>query len=173
MLSLLIASLWLVPAPPAPLSTLTARVRPLSNITRAILNEAQRRSPTIQHLVAELQNFDTIVYIELGFETMGDHGITSMLTSAGPLRMVRVVLSAKLDPPRRIEVLGHELYHALEIARAGEVRDAGTFRALYERIGYAMSPTSFETDGARAAEQQVHAELSARASAPPAPRGGR
>jgi hypothetical protein len=74
--------------------------------------------------------------------------------------MLRVVISARLDPIRRFEILGHELSHALEIARAPWVRDAATFRTFYERIGYAISETSFETAAARDVERQVRAELS-------------
>ena len=83
------------------------------------------------------------------------------MESSAPTRFLRVTIGAQLDPRRRLEVLGHELSHALEIAREPWVRDRATFRALYERIGFPVSETSFETHQARAVERQVRADLSA------------
>jgi hypothetical protein len=156
-LPLLLALLCVVP-PATPLPSLT-RVRPISDTSRSILNGAMKRSPTVVRLVSELQQLDVIVYIELGLEPMATVGMTSILTTAGATRMLRVVVSARLDPRRRMEVLGHELQHALEIASANGVTNDATLHALYRRIGYPISNTSYETDGARVVESQVRREL--------------
>ena len=162
MLSILLACLLLAPGPSTVASVRSARVRPVSQIARAIVNDALRRSPTIQQLVTDLQRHDTIVYVELGYEQHGDHGATSIMAVTDQVRMLRVVINGRIDPARRIEVLGHELAHALEIARAPDVRDGPSFRALYEGIGYAVSASAFETDGARAVELRVRADLARR-----------
>lgn len=160
MLSIVLASLLLAPKPAIGASVLHARVRPLSDVARAIVDEAVRRSPTVAQLVFDLQQLDTIVYVELGWVT-DDRGTTTIMPSGSSVRMLRVVLGARLDPARRLEVLGHELAHALELARAPWVRDSETFRAFYERIGFAVSSTAFETPRARDVELKVRAELSA------------
>ena len=157
MLSLLLTSLLVVPPTTTVLSV--TRVRPVTDTSRSILYGAIQRSPTIARLVSELQQLDVIVYIELGLEPMATVGTTSVLTKAGTTRMLRIVVSARLDPRRRIEVLGHELQHALEIARAEDVVSDATMHALYRRIGYAITAKSYETDKARAVESQVRREL--------------
>ena len=163
MLTLVLASLLLAPRPAVGTSVLTARVRPLSDIARAIVNEGTRRSPTIAQLLFDLQQLDAIVYVQLGW-TSGDHSATSIVPTGGRTRMLRIVISARLDPARRLEVLGHELAHALELSRATWVRDAESFRAFYQRIGFAVSKTAFETSAARDVERRVRAELFAPAS---------
>ena len=161
MLPFLIAVLLLAPDP-AVTGVRGARVRPLSDIMKAIVGEARRRSATIQQLIDDLQRLDTIVYLEMGFEQHAEHGTTSILATGSGVRMLRVVISARLAPARRIEILGHELAHALELARAPDVIDGPTFREFYSRIGYAISGTAFETDAARTIEQRIRSELSGR-----------
>lgn len=159
MLPLLVALLLVVPPTTAMMSV--TRVRPLSDTTRSILNGAMKLSPTIVRLVTELQQLNVIVYIDLGLQPMVTAGTTSILTTvAGGTRMLRVVISSRLEPRRRIEVLGHELQHALEIARTSGVTGDATLHALYRRIGYLISETSYETDEARAVEAQVRREIS-------------
>ena len=159
MLSLLIATLMILPLPPV--SAIAApRVRPLSNISRSIVDEAVRRSPTVKRLIADLQQLDVLVFVEINLAPMIDRGTTSVLANAGGFRMLRVVINASLDPSRRMEVLGHELQHALEIARDRQVVDDPSLRELYLRIGYAMGSQSFETDAARLVELEVRKDLS-------------
>jgi hypothetical protein len=169
-LPIIVAALLLAPDPAVTASVPNMHVRPTSDIVRSILDEARRRSPTIQQLMVDLQELDTIVFVDLGLNPLADHGTTSIMTVAGSWRMLRVVINARLDSGRRIEILGHELFHALEIARAPSVRDGASFKAFYERIGYAISPTSFETDGAREVELRVRADMAARPGGKPAPR---
>ena len=63
-------------------------------------------------------------------------------------------------PLERVALLGHELYHALEIAQEPGVRDTQTLRALYRRIGHEYGRGQFETEPARTAGRRVQAELS-------------
>ena len=159
MLSLLLATMMIVPLPPVS-ATIAPRVRPLSTISRSIVDEATRRSPTVRRLIAELQQLDVLVFVDINLAPMIDRGTTSVITNAGGFRMLRVIISGTLDPARRIEVLGHELQHAVEIARERSVVDDPTLRDLYLRIGYAMGSTSFETDAARQVEYDVRRDLS-------------
>jgi hypothetical protein len=160
MLPIVLASLLLAPKPAIAASVLHARVRPLSDIARTIVDDAARRSPTIAQLVFDLQQLDAIVYVEVGWDGR-KRGATTIMPTASGVRMVRVLIAARLDPARRMEVLGHELAHALELARAPWVRDAVSFRALYQQIGFAISETDFETTAAREVERRVRGELAA------------
>ena len=149
-------------SPPAPVVT---RVRPLSGPARFVVDEGLLRSPTIARLVAELHQYDVFVYIEMD-EPAGARGSTSIMGVAPGWRFLRVRIFRNLDPRQQIEVLGHELHHALEIARAANVVDEKSFRALFGRIGY-ESGNGFETDAARRVEEDIRRELS-RSGARPA-----
>ena len=141
--------------PPAPVVT---RVRPLSGPARFVVDEGLLRSPTIARLIAELHQHDVIVYVELD-EPAGARGSTSIMGVSPGARFLRVRILRNLDPRQQIEVLGHELHHALEIARAAHVIDDKSFRAYFDRIGF-QSGKGFETDEARKVEEDIRRELS-------------
>jgi len=159
MLAFMMATLLLVPDPFVTASTPVARVRPLSNMMRTVLNDAVNRSATIVQLMSELQEHDVIVFVDMALEPMSRLGATTIMNATAGGRMLRVVINARLAPARRIEILGHELQHALEIARAEEVTDSRSFREFYNRTGFAVGDASFETDAARDVELQVRADL--------------
>jgi len=174
MLTIVMATLLLVPEPiltPAPV----ARVRPLSSIMRTVLNDAVERSATIVRLIDELQAYDVIVFVDMAMEPLSRLGATSIMNAGPSGRMLRIIVNARMSPARRIEILGHELQHALEIARAAEVTDSLSFRNYYLRTGYQVGDSSFETDEARAVELQVRADLTtfARPAAPGSPKASR
>jgi len=150
--------LVLAAEPKRPAAPVITRVRPLSGMARFIVDEGLLRSPTIARLVAELHQYDVFVYVEMD-EPSGARGSTSIMSVAPGARFLRVRIFRNLDPRQQIEVLGHELHHALEIARAAEVIDDKSFRAYFDRIGY-QSGRGFETDEAQRVEKDVRRELS-------------
>ena len=79
--------------------------------------------------------------------------------------MLRIAVDDTLPDDRRAAALAHELYHALEVARATWVIDAAGFAALYRRIGYQSGGNPhadcYETTAAVRAGRQVFAELRA------------
>jgi hypothetical protein len=161
MYTLLLATLLtLASDPPATIPTTLVQVRPLSNIARSILDEGVRRSATIEDLIEQLRQYHVIVYVEVRAEYMHDRGATSVLSATDDWRMLRVSLSDRIDPGTRLVILGHELYHALEIARDASVRDAASFKTYFNRIGFPLGENSFETEAAMAIEARVRAELS-------------
>jgi len=153
-----LASLLWVPVAPASVVTVS-RVRPISDGSRAVLKDAIRRSPTIKRLMDELQARDIIVYVDLTLDLVSDRGKTMVVTANSTVRILRVLISGRLDPRQRIEVLGHELQHALEIAREEGVGTDESMRDLFLRIGYATGPKAFETVAAQNIEAQVKRDL--------------
>jgi hypothetical protein len=168
MIALLFASLLAVADVP-PVVVPTARMRPLSNVARWIVDEAVRRSPTVEGLIEELSRYNVIVYVELRMGFMAERGATSIISAPGEWRILRVVLSDRLDPAGRILTLGHELHHVLEIAREAQVRDEASFRELFGRIGYSLGQRAFETDGAIDIEQRIRADLTRKVARGPKP----
>lgn len=102
-----------------------------------LLREGLRRSATLRQLVDELQHTDVIVYVESEGAFLGPP-VKAHLRLAGAtsvMRYVRVAVKIPTATDTAIALIGHELRHATEVARAAEVRDQQTLEALYRRIG--------------------------------------
>ncbi|HEX5217279.1 MAG TPA: hypothetical protein VFV98_17585 [Vicinamibacterales bacterium] len=156
MIAMLVASVLLIqPAqPPVP------RLRPTSDVARDLVVEAMSRSPTIKRLVRDLEASDLFVYVELKYDIAEAPAETAFLVANNAGRFLRVAVDARFEPRRRIELLGHELRHALEIAQAPAVRDALGMRQLFNDIGWTLHRSlAFETGAAVDAERQVSREL--------------
>jgi hypothetical protein len=142
-----------------PIVKKSPRVRPMSQAAREVVDDAARRSPTIARFLEIIERSDTIVYIDLDF-TLRSEGATTLIASNDLCRFIRVSIGKMLTTYRRIEMLGHELQHAVEIIQAPQVRDSTGVRQLFSRIGWLLTDLSFESAGAIGAERQVRRELS-------------
>jgi hypothetical protein len=156
MIAMLIASVLLIqPAQPS-----VPRLRPTSDVARDLVVEAMSRSPTIKRLVRDLEASDLFVYVELKYDIGDAPAETAFLVANNAGRFLRVTVDARFEPRRRIELLGHELRHALEIAQAPGVRDVVGMRQLFNDIGWTLRRSlAFETGAAVDAERQVSREL--------------
>jgi hypothetical protein len=146
-----------VPTPPAlPIP----RLRAVCESARMALDDALRRSPTIGRLVRELEQRDVLVFLDSRVDASIPLGQTSLMTVTAEHRFVRVVFNPALPPNRRIEMIGHELQHVLEIAQAAHVRDDAGVRRLFMAIGREVGTHAYETEAARDVERQVRREVS-------------
>jgi hypothetical protein len=129
-----------------------ARVRPLTPGGAELLLEARRRSTIVASLVRRFETTDAVVYVTDALPTVrnGPKSNLVFLSLDTTVRYLRIWLDgSRLSPSERIAALGHELFHALEVATAPEVRDARSFTQLYRRIGWESTKDRFETQGAR------------------------
>ena len=142
-----------------PVAMKSPRVRPMSQTAREIVDDAAKRSPTITRLLEIIERSDTIVYIDLDFNLRSE-GATTLIASndAVPLHSRRDRSDAH-GSYRRIEMLGHELQHAVEIIQAPQVRDASGMRQLFSKIGWLLTDLNFESPAAIGTERQVRREL--------------
>jgi len=129
-------------------------VRPATPMARSIIDDASDRSATIRALLDDLSQTDLIVHVHMRQDRPSREGITMLVTATALARYVRIDILGRLPPGRRAEVLAHELWHALEIAGAPEVRDDTGMRELFNRIGW-RSGRQFETAAALAVERWV------------------
>lgn len=165
--SLLLVAAMLVLAPGAAVKAVDAsavHVRCLNGRATELLGRATERSPMVRDLVDSLERSDVIVYVE---------AVTSaaMLEFKGALRFVAFTggqryLLVQVDafatsPANQVGLLGHELFHATEVAREPGIRDTTAFKAYYERIGTKWGTDRFETVGARRTEELVRADVAA------------
>ncbi len=144
------------------------RLRAVSGPARSLLTEALARSPTIARMVRTLEDYRVFVFIDTMVDPAVPTGQTSLMASTPAGRYIHVVLNPALMRDRRIELLGHELQHALEIARADDVQDGVSLRRHFTEFGRALGisgrrDASFETDAARDVELQVRRDLSRQA----------
>jgi hypothetical protein len=140
------------------------RVRTMSDGARTLLADAVVRSATIARLVQSLQEHRVFVFVDTRIDPAVPTGQTVLLTANDAGRYVQIVLNPALTWDRRIELLGHELQHALEIATADDVHDGPSLRRHFASIGRELNPAarteqSYETDAARDVEVQVRRDL--------------
>jgi hypothetical protein len=151
-----------VPSSPV---THESRLRPADGIAAHALERGRACCPTIGALVQELEASDLIVYVETAALANPASARTVLMGAVKNNRYVRVTLNRMTSPEGLIELLGHELQHAVEIARAREVRDRDGMVALYQRIGLRKESTNrFETQLARDTGHRVRAEIASRPS---------
>ncbi|HQX83014.1 MAG TPA: hypothetical protein PKW63_14710 [Vicinamibacterales bacterium] len=138
------------------------RVRPQSDHMADLVQLAAKRSPTVAGLLKMIEASDVILQVEFRLDNTVPRAATQLVTSAGLVRYVRTYINPRLPTRRRIELLGHELQHVVEIATDPSVRDDASMRARFTAIGWVSDgAASYETAAAIAVERQVRNELSA------------
>lgn len=141
------------------------RLRPADATAARTLDRGFACCPTIRGLVRDLEASDLIVYVETGFVQQPALARTVLMGAGPSIRYVRVTLHRMTSPDTLIELLGHELQHAVEIAQTPEVRDHDAMLSLYKRIGiHRHSTNHFETSVAREIGVRVRAEVGRRPS---------
>jgi hypothetical protein len=137
-----------------------ARVRGYSDKETRIIRYLLDRSATGRALVRELEASDVIVYVQLTGDESAGRAATRFVITTGGQRYLRVVIGTMTPQLDRPSLLAHELQHAVEIARAPDVRDDNGMRQLYRRIGDSRHARSdFETAAAREVGARVRREL--------------
>ncbi len=135
------------------------RVRPADRVTRQLLEEGCRRSPTLRRLVEQIDHSDLIVYLESTTEVPRLTQAYLQLAGSTPAaRFVRIAIKIPGRTDALISQVGHELEHATEIARVTDVRDQASMEALYRRIGD-QNEAGWDTAAARLAGKTVLEEL--------------
>src|SRR5262249_49621780 len=96
-----------------------AHVRPIQKDAEALIAEGMAQSPTFRRLVNELEQSDVIVYVDLRPD-MRDSigGSLRFLGKSATHRFLRIQVNRADAPIWRVALLGHELQHAVEVARA-------------------------------------------------------
>ena len=137
-------------------------VRPDRGV-RSLVEEAARRSPLIRELIERLEGLDVTVYIRGRSLTATLDGRIALLSAAGGGRYLVIELACERSGITQMATLGHELYHALEIAQEPAVVSPATLADLYQRIGQQTGDDgglrTFETAAAAAAGSLARRQL--------------
>jgi hypothetical protein len=141
-----------------------AHVRGIDGM-RQFIDDAARRSPAIREWMDRLQELDVTVYVRPKQFTRQDlDGRVALISKAGNHRYLVIELACNRSEVTQVATLGHELFHAIEIAEEASVVNAETLAAFYTRIGVRTSGSTsglrtFETGAAAAAGLRARREL--------------
>jgi hypothetical protein len=147
---------------PSPAIDPATHLRATSPIVRSLIDEAAVSSPIVNRLISQLENSDTIVYVELTGSPEIPRARTTLAAATCEFRFLRISINVLIPPIDRLPLLAHELQHATEIAGAIEARDENGIRELYNRIGVWGGADRYETRAATDVERSVRAEQFAR-----------
>ena len=148
-------------------STAQTRLRLTDSRLGAVVEAGRRQSRSFRALTNQLETTDVVVYVQCARLPSHLAGELTFLAAAGGIRYVLVRIGWDLPVPRKIAILGHELQHALEVARSPDIVSARTMAKAYERFGFSRSRgaerTDFDTLAAIDAGTTIWRELSERA----------
>jgi hypothetical protein len=142
-------------------------VRPANQQGAALMAEGQEKSQTVRDLAAKLDQSDLVAYVVTASRLPdAPESAIRFIGRSKVQRFVLVQISNETPPDQRIELLAHELQHAVEAARSTWVNDENTLGTLFERIGWrdASKQRGYETTAASLIGRQVRRELVANAT---------
>jgi hypothetical protein len=136
-------------------------VRAAGSRTQDVLASGIRRSPTFAAVVRALEGSDVIVQVlDAPHLPPSTRAQVRLLAARSEFRFLGIELGFRRGGDDLIALLGHELFHAWEIAQAPEVRDDRSMRAFYRRVGFPTEHTNqFDTDAAHQVERRIRREL--------------
>jgi len=123
-------------------------------------------SPTFRAVVERLNRSDVVVYVrcQTGVAKRED-GYLKFVGSAGGYRYLQAHILYNTMRARQIALIGHELFHAVEVADAPEVIDVASFERQYARIGFVSRKArigggiAYDTNAAIRTGEQILREL--------------
>ena len=137
-------------------------LRPLNPAGAALIADSHESSVTMRELVKELDSSDLIIYVRVVPTAAGGPESTiSFMSMSKMARFVSIVVSADCDFNRQIELLGHELEHAREIAERPAITSDVQFQAMLSVLGWRDSSRGrgYETSAATQTERKVRRDV--------------
>jgi len=150
------------PPAPATRALATTRVRSLEPDVVELVDNGQRKSPTLKRLIQAIDQSDLLVYVHRFMRLSVSGGGLEVMGAANGQRVVFVLINPGLSPAHATAMIAHELQHAMEIATAPDVVDRTSLARHYARIGERSGfgrVQSYDTAAARAVEDVVLGEL--------------
>ncbi len=127
-------------AGPNDLTSPTSRIRPTDKKAASLLQAGNARSATFRRLAELIEQSDLVLYVETGRLPLRSK--LQFVCASPNARYVRVSVRVPGLDNDLVPWLAHELWHAIEIAGAPDVRDEASLQQFYERLN-----RGFRTDG--------------------------
>lgn len=140
------------------------RVRGLTAALENLIRDTARRSPTFARMLKALEETDVIVQLVEEWQLPPPMLARTLFAGlGGDFRILRIQMGRGGAGIDRAALLGHELFHALEIGSDSTVRDDAAVFELYRRIGF-VTPGETRVDSAAAGHvgRQIAREIWAR-----------
>ena len=137
-------------------------VRALDPAAAALMAEGQQKSATVRDLFKKLDGTDIVAYIRIAPPSAGTpKAAFTFVSNSKVVRFVMASISGDLPADRRIELLAHELQHAVDVARLPWVTDNVQFQNYLSHTGWrdATTAAGYETATASRAERQARKEV--------------
>ena len=142
------------------------RIQPDGRIEELIADGLES-SPTFRNVVDRLNRSDVVVYVRCQKDVAKRaDGYLKFVGSGGGYRYLQAHIRYNTVRARQISLIGHELFHAVEVADAPAVIDVASFERQYSRIGFVSGKArigggiAYDTDAAIRAGEQILRELS-------------
>ena len=142
------------------------RIEPDGRIERLIADGLEG-SQTFRDVVDRLNRSDVVVYVHCQQDvTRREDGYLRFVVSAGGFRYLQAHIRYNTVRARQISLIGHELFHAVEVANAPAVIDVASFERQYARIGFVSRKArigagiAYDTDAAIRTGERILRELS-------------
>jgi hypothetical protein len=149
-----------------------------TNVTRGVMSEAvayhvrstdprmrewirigAAESQTFRSLLKVLGESDLIVHVQ-SVDRLMTAGRTYFVTSTATARYIRIEVALRGNVNEIIALIGHELQHAVEIAREPRIRDRQGLSLFYKGMpANSMSTTEYDSVAARVIEDRVRREM--------------
>jgi hypothetical protein len=124
-------------------------------------------SSTFRHVVDRLNRSDVVVYVRCQQDVAKRmDGYLKFVGSAGGYRYLQAHIRYNTSRVHQIALIGHELFHAVEVADAPSVIDVTSFERQYARIGFVSRTVrvgggiAYDTHAAIRTGEQILRELS-------------
>ena len=143
----------------------TDHVRTSEPAIVALLDAGRRYSPTFRELLKTLDESDVIVYVRPKLTRPGLYAyLAHTVIASGGHRYLRIAVELRGAWRRLVASLGHELQHAVEVARAPAVVDQAGLVQMFERSNLKFRCQSaggecYETRAAKDVEATILEEL--------------
>lgn len=139
-------------------------IRALDPAGAALIADAQQKSATVRNLFKKLEASDVVAYVRVvpAPEGTPEAGF-SFVGMSKAARFVMASISTELPADRRIELLAHELQHAVDVAGIAWVTNNLQFQKYMNLNGWrdASTAVGYETASACRAERQARKEVRA------------
>ena len=139
-------------------------VRALDPAAAALMAEGQQKSATVRELVKKLDSSDVVVYVRMAPPSAGaPKAALTFVSTSKAARFVMASIGSDLPADRQVEMLAHELQHAVDVARFAWVTGNLQFQNYMSLTGWrdATTAVGYETATACRAERQARKEIRA------------
>ncbi len=136
------------------------RVRPLEGRAARAIQAGYALSATFRRFVDEIEESDLVVYVNADpYRAHSTEAFLQFMSKSAGLRYVTAWVDPRHDDDELVALVGHELEHAVELARACEVGTPEEFLAFYRSHGHVSGSRQYETATAQDATARIEREL--------------